>query len=141
MLLLWFGLKGLLMFELYSTGMKTQQLEEEDEELFICHIHSYTEYNQQWNVCSAFNPSKSTHPGAVDTHTHTWSSGHTHHTWSSGHTHSPGAADTHTLMFKIIIHLFQKDFICILMKYYFNVYDYNSCISKGFYLHFNLKLF
>ncbi len=31
------------MFELYSTGMKTQQLEEE-EELFICHIHSYTEY-------------------------------------------------------------------------------------------------
>ncbi len=40
-------------------------------------------------------------------------------------------------MFKIIIHLFQKDFICILMKYYFNVYDYNSFISKGFYLHFN----
>ncbi len=25
------------------------------------------------------------------------------------------------LMFKIMIHLFQKDFICILMKYYFNV--------------------
>ncbi len=58
-------------------------------------------------------------------------------------------------MFKIIINafqmdincivydhnLFQKDFICILMKYYFNVYDYNSCISKGFYLHCNLKLF
>ncbi len=37
------------MFELYSTGMKTQRLEEEEEEeeLFICHIHSYTEYNQQ----------------------------------------------------------------------------------------------
>ncbi len=34
--------------------------------LFICHIHNYTEYNQQWNVCSAFNPSKCTHtPGAV----------------------------------------------------------------------------
>ncbi len=33
---------------------------------FICHIHNYTEYNQQWNVCSAFNPSKCTH---------TWSSG------------------------------------------------------------------
>ncbi len=33
---------------------------------FICHIHSYTEYNQQWNVFSAFNPSKCTH---------TWSSG------------------------------------------------------------------
>ncbi len=29
-------------------------------------------------------------------------------------------------MFKIIIHVFQKDFISILMKYYFNVYDYNS---------------
>ncbi len=52
-------------------------------------------------------------------------------------------------MFKIInnafqmdiIHLFQQDFICILIKHYFNVYDYNSCISKGFYLLFNLKLF
>ncbi len=44
-------------------------------------------------------------------------------------------------MFKIRIHVFQKDFICILMKYYFNVYDHNSCISKGFYLHFNLILF
>ncbi len=80
LLLLWFSLKGLLMFELYSTGMKTQQLEEDDEKLFICHIHSYREYNQQWNVCSAFNPSKSTH---------TWSSGHTH-------THKPGAVDTYT---------------------------------------------
>ncbi len=89
---------------------------------FICNIHNYTEYNQQWNVFSAFNPSKCTHtwssghththleqwthththleqwadshtPGAVDTHTHTWSSGHTHtHTWSSGHTHT----HTHT---------------------------------------------
>ncbi len=29
-------------------------------------IHNYTEYNQQWNVFSAFNPSKCTH---------TWSSG------------------------------------------------------------------
>ncbi len=28
---------------------------------FICHIHNYTEYNQQWNVFSAFNPSKCTH--------------------------------------------------------------------------------
>ncbi len=25
---------------------------------FICHIHNYTEYNEQWNVFSAFNPSK-----------------------------------------------------------------------------------
>ncbi len=34
------------MFELYGTGMKTQQLEEkeEEEELFIRHIYSY---NQQ----------------------------------------------------------------------------------------------
>ncbi len=52
-------------------------------------------------------------------------------------------------MFKIIInafqmeiiHLFQQEFICILIKHYFNVYDYNSCISKWFYLLFNLKLF
>ncbi len=36
---------------------------------FICHIHNYTEYNQQWNVFSAFNPSKCTH---------TWSSGCRH---------------------------------------------------------------
>ncbi len=42
--------------------------------------HNYTEFNQQWNVFSAFNPSKCTH---------TWSSGHTH-------THKPGAVDTHT---------------------------------------------
>ncbi len=28
---------------------------------FFCHIHNYTEYNQQWNLCSAFNPSKCTH--------------------------------------------------------------------------------
>ncbi len=27
----------------------------------ICHIHNYTEYNQQWNVFSAFNPSECTH--------------------------------------------------------------------------------
>ncbi len=33
---------------------------------FICHIHNYTESNQQWNVFSAFNPYKCTH---------TWSSG------------------------------------------------------------------
>jgi len=30
------------------------------------HIHNYTEYNQQWNVFSEFNPSKCTHTlGAV----------------------------------------------------------------------------
>ncbi len=33
---------------------------------FICHIHNYTEYNEEWNVFSVFNPSKSTHTlGAV----------------------------------------------------------------------------
>ncbi len=32
----------------------------------ICHIRNYTEYNQQWNVFSVFDPSKCTH---------TWSSG------------------------------------------------------------------
>ncbi len=36
------------------------------KKVFICHIHNYTEYNQQWNMFSAFNPSKCTH---------TWSSG------------------------------------------------------------------
>ncbi len=48
----------------------------------ICHIHihNYTEYNQQWNVFSAFNPSKWTH-----THLEQWTHTHTHtHTWSSG---------------------------------------------------------
>ncbi len=33
---------------------------------FISQIHNNTEFNQQWNVFSAFNPSK---------YTHTWSSG------------------------------------------------------------------
>ncbi len=71
----------------------------------VISVHPY----QQWNVFSAFDPSKCTHTwssgrthtlGAVGTDTHTWSSGHTHtytpgavgthtdtHTWSSGHTH------------------------------------------------------
>ncbi len=31
---------------------------------FICHIHNYTEYNEEWNVFSAFNPSKCTHCAA-----------------------------------------------------------------------------
>ncbi len=44
-------------------------------------------------------------------------------------------------MFKIIIHVFQMDIICILIKYYLNVYDHNSCISNGHYLHFNEILF
>ncbi len=28
---------------------------------FICRMHNYTEYNEEWNVFSAFNPSKCTH--------------------------------------------------------------------------------
>ncbi len=48
------------------------------------------------------------------------------------------------LMFKIIIHVFQMD-INALMKYYFNVYDHNSCISNGHYCilikyYFNVKI-
>ncbi len=80
------------------------------DELFFCPIHNYTEYNQQWNLFSAFNPSTYTHTHTwssgqthTHTHTHTWSSGHTHthtHTWSSGHTHthtwSSGLSHTHT---------------------------------------------
>ncbi len=56
---------------------------------FFCHIHNYTEYNQQWNVFSVFDPSKYTHtPGAVDTHTHTHSHTHSHtHTHTHTHTH------------------------------------------------------
>ncbi len=40
-------------------------------------------------------------------------------------------------MFLIIIHVFQMDIICILMKHYFHVYDRNSCISNGHVFHFN----
>ncbi len=37
-------------------------VEEEEEYFFLfCHIHNYTPYNQQGNLCSAFNPSKCTH--------------------------------------------------------------------------------
>ncbi len=35
------------------------------------------------------------------------------------------------LMCMIIIHVFQMYIIYILMKYYFHVYDQNSCISNG----------
>ncbi len=110
------------MFELYSTSMKTQQLEEEDEELFICHIQSIT----RSEMCALLLTHPRAHtPGAVDSHTHTWSSGHTNshkpgavdtytpgavdthleqrthththtHTWSSGHTHTWSSGHTHT---------------------------------------------
>ncbi len=32
------------------------------------------------------------------------------------------------LLCMIIIHVFQMDIICILIKYYLNAYDHNSCI-------------
>ncbi len=44
-------------------------------------------------------------------------------------------------MFMIIIQVFQMDINCILMKYYFHVYDHNSCISNGRYLRFIEILF
>ncbi len=34
------------------------------------------------------------------------------------------------LLCMIIIHVFQMDIICILIQYYLNAYDHNSCISK-----------
>ncbi len=33
--------------------------------LFVTYTEYYTEYNQQWNVFSAFNPSECTHTGAA----------------------------------------------------------------------------
>ncbi len=44
-------------------------------------------------------------------------------------------------MFTISICVFQMDNNCILMKYYFHVYDHNSSISNGHYLHFNEIVF
>ncbi len=81
------------MFELYSTSMKTQQLEEEDEELFICHIQSIT----RSEMCALLLTHPRAHtPGAVDSHTHTWSSGHTNsHKPGAVDTYTPGAVDTH----------------------------------------------
>ncbi len=45
------------------------------------------------------------------------------------------------LMCMITIHVFQMDMFSILIKYNFNVFNHNSCISNGHYLHFNEKLF
>ncbi len=111
------------MFELYSTGMKTQQLEEEDEELFICHIHSISitrsemcalllthprahhtwrsglthTHLEQWNTTLTQTGAVDTYtPGAVDTHLEQRTP-HTHthtHTWSSGHTHTWSSGHT-----------------------------------------------
>ncbi len=52
--------------QLPESNKKCNNINYEAQICFICHIHNYTEYNQQWNVFSAFNPSKCTH---------TWSSG------------------------------------------------------------------
>ncbi len=49
-----------------KSGMMRTQEEEEKKKNFVFVTHNYTEYNQQWNLCSAFNPSN---------YTHTWSSG------------------------------------------------------------------
>ncbi len=47
---------------LVSSDAASRSLEEHtEEEFFIGHIHNYTEYNQQWNLCSVFNSSKCTH--------------------------------------------------------------------------------
>ncbi len=40
-------------------------------------------------------------------------------------------------MFMIIILVFKMEINCILMKYYFHVYDRNSFISKILYLYFS----
>ncbi len=75
---------------------------------FFCHIHNYTEYNQQWNVFSAFNPSKYTHTwssGHTHTHLEQWTHTHTHtHTWSSVHSGNAPARPPHVTLYKI--HLF-----------------------------------
>ncbi len=44
-------------------------------------------------------------------------------------------------MFLIMNNVFQMYINCILMKYYFLVYDHNSSTSNGHYLHFNEILF
>ncbi len=66
------GLKTQLFYHCHFMQMFIWNLEElllfffKARMSFICHIHNYTEYNEEWNVFSAFNPSKCTH---------TWSSG------------------------------------------------------------------
>ncbi len=55
------------------------------EYVFICHVHNYIEYNQQWNVFSVFNPSKCTH-----THTHAHARTCTHGAVGRRHSSSRG---------------------------------------------------
>ncbi len=40
-------------------------------------------------------------------------------------------------MFMIVIHVFQMDMFSILIQYNVIVFNHNSCISNGHYLHFN----
>ncbi len=100
------------MFELYGTGMKTQQKKKKKKKNCLFVTYTVIQSITSSEMCSlhlthprAHTPGAvGTHthtPGVVDTHTHThtWSSGHTHtHThleqWT--HTHTPGAVDTHT---------------------------------------------
>ncbi len=44
-----------------STSLSIIGSDGSDRMSFICHIHNYTKYNEEWNVFSAFNPSKCTH--------------------------------------------------------------------------------
>ncbi len=93
---------------------------------FICHIHNYTEYNQQWNVFFVFDPSK---------YTHTWSSGHTHtHTWSSVHSGEAPARPPHVT--------FIQDSLVWNTLNYINIY-YRTIISPiniSFEIHYLLSL-
>ncbi len=60
---------------------------------FIFYIHNYTEYNQQWNLFSAFDPSKYTH------------------TWSSVHSGEAPAQPPHVTLYKI--NLFETRWIIL----------------------------
>ncbi len=46
---------------LSDAQIKSSQVKSSWQMSFICHIHNYTEYNEEWKVFSAFNPSKCTH--------------------------------------------------------------------------------
>ncbi len=90
------------MFELYGTGMKTQQKKKKKKKNCLFVTYTVIQSITSSEMCSLHLTHPRAHtPGAVGTHTHTPGvvDTHTHtHTWSSGHTHThtPGAVDTHT---------------------------------------------
>ncbi len=45
-------------WNLFGKQIKSQWLQKKKKYVIICHIHNYAEYNQQWNLCFAFNASK-----------------------------------------------------------------------------------